>query len=302
MKRRAALAAFVMLGLSLTACTTGAPPAASVVVTTNILGDVVEELVGDQLDVHVLMPPNADPHSFGVSAQDAALMRSASLLVSNGLGLEEGLVSHLDAATSDGVPLFEAGSMVEVMTHGEHGSPDPHFWTDPSQMIAVVEGIAEALEQHVPGLDEAALNQAVTHYTEELAALDSEMANAFETIPEAQRVLVTNHHVFGYLAAHFSFEVVGAIIPSGTTLASPSAADLEDLSNAITAHQVPAIFADSSQPDRLAQVLAEEASINVEVISLFTESLSAPGEGAETYLEMMRTNTERIVEGLAPSS
>jgi zinc/manganese transport system substrate-binding protein len=126
------------------------------------------------------------------------------------------------------------------------------------------------------------------------------MGSAFATIPAEHRALVTNHHVFGYLADRFGFDLVGAAVPGGSTLASPSAADLAELVAAIEASGVPAIFAESSQPDRLMQVLSSEADIDVDVVELYTESLTAPGEGADTYLSMMRANTERIVGGLSP--
>ena len=99
--------------------------------------------------------------------------------------------------------------------------------------------------------------------------------------------------------ARFDFRVIGAVIPGGTTLAAPSAADLRQLSQAISSAGVPTIFAESSQPDRLVQVLANEAGINVQVRELFTESLTGPDGGALTYLDMMRANTQRIVQGLA---
>lgn len=109
---------------------------------------------------------------------------------------------------------------------------------------------------------------------------------------------MTNHHVFGYLADRFGFRIVGAVIPGGTTLAAPSAADLRDLATAIEEAGVRTIFAESSQPDRLMQALASEVGIEVEVVELYTESLTPPGEGADTYLTMMRANTERIAQGL----
>ena len=126
------------------------------------------------------------------------------------------------------------------------------------------------------------------------------MTAAFSAIPAERRQLVTNHHVFGYLATRFDFTVIGAVIPGGTTLAAPSASDLDGLVSAIEKAGVPTIFADSSQPDRLVQVLADEASIDVDVVALFTESLGEPGGGADTYLQMMRSNTELIATGLSP--
>lgn len=151
----------------------------------------------------------------------------------------------------------------------------------------------------VQGLDDDTLDSALRDYRGELDALDDDMATAFAALPEERRALVTNHHVFGYLADRFDFRVVGAVIPSGTTLASPSAADLRDLASAIEDAGVPTIFVDASQPARLAEVLADEVDVHVRIRSLATESLTPEGEGAATYLEMMRANTEAIVDGLS---
>lgn len=294
----ATLAVSTLAVIGLSACSATEDSRPTIVVSTNILGDVVEELVGEQAQVVTLMKPNADPHSFEISAQQAATLRSADLLVSNGLGLEEGLQQHLDAA--DTVPAFVAGDAIEVLDYSEGdaaGMPDSHFWTDPERMIDVVDAIEPVLGE-IDGIDAEALHTTVEEYRAELEALDAEMTEAFATIPDERRALVTNHHVFGYLAERFDFDIVGAVIPGGTTLAAPSASDLADLVDAIEETGVPAIFAESSSPDRLVQALASEANVQVEVIELYTESLTGPDEGAPDYLTMMRINTERITTGL----
>ncbi|MDF2825717.1 MAG: zinc transporter substrate-binding protein, partial [Mycobacterium sp.] len=96
MTRRALVAVLAAVAMLLPACggQDSEPGAAQVVVTTNILGDVVEKLVGDSAEVTVLMKPNADPHSFELSAQEADTMSRADLIVYNGLGLEEGVAHH----------------------------------------------------------------------------------------------------------------------------------------------------------------------------------------------------------------
>ncbi|MBO3663326.1 zinc ABC transporter substrate-binding protein AztC [Microbacterium stercoris] len=272
-----------------------------IVVTTNILGDVVENIVGDEADVRVLMRPNADPHSFEISAQEAAELGAADLLVSNGLGLEEGLAQHLERAVAAGATPFVAGDVIEVLPYSEEqadGADDPHFWTDPERMRDVVDGLEEALVA-LDGIDAPAVRAGADAYRQELADLDAEMSERFAAIDDERRALVTNHHVFGYLADRFDFRVVGAVIPGGTTLAAPSAADLRDLAAAIEDAGVPTIFAESSQPDRLVQALASEVGIDIQVVELYTESLTEPGEGADTYLTMMRANTERIAQGLS---
>ncbi|APU15943.1 MULTISPECIES: zinc ABC transporter substrate-binding protein AztC [Actinoalloteichus] len=291
--------AFVLL--LATACAGADRPRAAIVVTTNILGDVTRNIVGDEAEVTVLMKPDADPHSFGISAQQAAEIEQAGLVVYNGLGLEEGVLRNVEAAEEASVPTLAVGEQADPLNYTSDesaGQPDPHFWTDPRRVGDAVETIADAVIAHVDGVDEAAVRQNAENYRAEIDELDAAMNAAFERIPAEDRKLVTNHHVFGYLAERFDFEVVGAVIPSGTTLASPSASDLASLADTIHAAGVPAIFADSSQPDRLAQVLADQAGVDVAVIPLFSESLSAVDQGAATYLEMMRSNTEAISDGL----
>ncbi|MHA7179487.1 zinc ABC transporter substrate-binding protein AztC [Arthrobacter sp. MDB2-24] len=301
-RRHVASALAAMALISAPGCAAAGGDGPLIVVTTNILGDVVENVVGDEAEVRVLMQPDADPHSFEVSAQDGAMMREADLIVSNGLGLEEGLQQHIDSAQSEGVPLLVAGEIIEPLayTEGEsEGALDPHFWTDPALMADVVDALQEQVSG-MDGIDPDAIEASSSTFESELTELDAAMTDAFATIPADRRNLVTNHHVFGYLADRYDFRIIGAVIPGGTTLASPSASDLRDLVAAIEEAQVTTIFAESSQPDRLVQVLADGANIDVDVVELFTESLTDPGEGADTYLTMMRTNAERIATGLSP--
>ncbi|MDJ0470287.1 zinc ABC transporter substrate-binding protein AztC [Rhodococcoides fascians] len=295
-----AVAVAAAIGLCLSGCSADGDDRPVVIVSTNILGDVVQQLVGDEADVVTLMKPNADPHSFEISAQEGARLRTADLIVSNGLGLEEGLQQHLDEAAAENVPTFVAGDAIDVLEYTEGdaaGSPDSHFWTDPARMTAVVDALEPALAG-LDGVDSAEITDRTAGYRLQLKGLDDDMSATFAAIPDQRRALVTNHHVFGYLADRFDFTVIGAAIPGGTTLAAPSASDLADLVGAIEKTGVPAIFAESSSPDRLVQALASEADIRVAVIELFTESLTAPDGGAPDYLTMMRVNTERISDGL----
>jgi zinc/manganese transport system substrate-binding protein len=294
------------LGGAGTACTSS-DDRPRVVVTTNILGDVTREIVGDEADVTVLMKPNADPHSFGLSAVQAAELERADLVVFNGLGLEENVLRHVEAARESGVATFEAGKAVDPLTFQAHddggpeeeaGQPDPHFWTDPDRMRKAVGLIADQVVEHVEGVDQNAIRDNADRYDGRLADLTTWMEKSLGSIPEQRRALVTNHHVFGYLAERFGFRVVGAVIPSGTTLASPSSSDLRSLTEAMRKAGVSTVFADSSQPKRLAEVLRTELGNRTRVVELYSESLTEKGKGAGTYLQMMRANTTAMTDGL----
>ncbi|MEU9336028.1 zinc ABC transporter substrate-binding protein AztC [Streptomyces sp. NPDC048290] len=274
-----------------------------IVVTTNILGDITRQIVGAEAEVTVLMKPNADPHSFGVSAVQAAELERADLVVFNGLGLEENVLRHVAAARESGVATFEVGRSVDPLTFGATGDggagePDPHFWTDPDRVRTATGLIADQVIEHVDGVDGTAIRANADRYDRSLADLATWMTASFDRIPEDRRALVTNHHVFGYLADRFGFRVIGAVVPGGTTLASPSSADLRSLTLAMEEAGVRTVFADSSQPTRLAEVLDGELGGGVRVIELYSESLTAEGGGADSYLRMMRANTTAMTDGL----
>jgi zinc/manganese transport system substrate-binding protein len=286
----------------------------TVVVTTSILGDVVAELVGDAAQVEVVMPAGADPHDFQASAQQVNEMRSADALVTNGGGFEIGLEDTIEAAAAD-VPTVHAIDSVAVLAYGEEGhaheheegeedhghdheGDDPHFFTDPDRVADAAEAVAGFLADEVPALATREVAERADAYVAELRALADEVEETLAPIPDDRRVIVTNHEVFGYFADRFDFEVVGAVLPGGGTGAEPSAGELDELAHVIEEEDVPAIFADASSPTRLAETLAGEVGHDVAVVSLFTESLGDEGSGAETYVALVRTNAERILEAL----
>lgn len=268
-----------------------------VVVTTNVLGDVVSDLVGDEADVEVVMPPGTAPHEFEASPRQVASMRDADVLVTNGAGFEEGLTDTIEAAEQDGVPTFAAIDAVDTLQLEGDGGTDPHFFTDPARMATAAQAIADFLLDEVPGLDTPAFARQVRATVDELHALDGEVERTLSAVPADRRTLVTNHEVFGYFADRYGYDVVGAVIPAGTTQAEPSAAQLDELAHTIEEHHVPAIFVETSSATRLAEALADEVG-DVDVVELFSESLGDEGSGGETYVAMMRTNAGRIADAL----
>ncbi|HVM08477.1 MAG TPA: metal ABC transporter substrate-binding protein [Acidimicrobiales bacterium] len=295
---------------------------ASIVVTTNVLGDVVSSIVGDQAEVTTIMPVGANPHDFQASAQQAAAMRAADLLVVNGGGFEEGLEDVIDSAEDDGVHVFEAISAVEPLeltdggtkadvhpgegdahadegdAHGHQGV-DPHFFTDPVRMIEAVRALTDEIVEHVEGVDADEIRRAADAYISKLERLDDDIETTISAIPENDRILVTNHEVFGYFAQRYGFEIVGTVIPAGSTSEGASAGALADLANTLRSRNVRAVFADASASNKLAEALAGEVGGKVEVVELYSESLGQRGSDGDTYIDMMRTNAERIAAALA---
>jgi zinc/manganese transport system substrate-binding protein len=299
----------VALALASAACGQGATPDANsvgcpgvrVVATTTVLGDVMGNIAGKGA-VEVLMPTGADPHSFQASARQAASMRSADLVVAVGLGLEEGLADVLSGARSDGVRVVEAGALVEAQPFtGEgsvgtgEGSLDPHFWQDPALMAKAVIGLGEALAATDAGCAEG-WRRAAADYANRVLGTDTEIRGLLSGIPADRRLMVTNHHAFDYFARRYDFELLGVVIPGGSTLAAPSPASVAALASEMKSRGVAAIFVETTEPTAVARTVAAEAG--AAVVTLYAGSLGEPGSGADTYLGMLSTNARRIAEAL----
>ncbi len=269
-----------------------------VVATHSLLGDLVANVAGDEAAVEVLMAPGTDPHEFEPSAAQVAMLNEADLVVANGLGFETGLTDALASAPDDGVPVLELGESLDPLPFAPGEGEDPHWFTDPLRMARAAELVAVAMAD-VAGVDRSVVADRAGAHASALRDADAEITDDLTAVPDDRRRLVTNHEVFAYFADRYGFEVVGTVIPTGSTLAEPSSAELADLVAVIEATGVSAIFADTSSSTDLADVLAAEVGDDIEVVELFSESLGGEGSGAETYLEMIHTNADRIVGALA---
>jgi ABC-type Zn uptake system ZnuABC Zn-binding protein ZnuA len=181
--------------------------------------------------------------------------------------------------------------------HGHaHGEFDPHFWFDPPRVQNAVNEIAVRLSELDPDGAEYYSSNAVV-YISELSELHSWIQEQVEPIPESDRLIVTSHDSFQYFAALYGFKVVGAVLPSLSTEAEPTAQELAGLVETIEHEGAKVIFGENIHSDRLAKRIAEETGASV-VGSLYTGSLGEPGGDAGTYLDLMRFNVNTIVEAL----
>ena len=177
--------------------------------------------------------------------------------------------------------------------HG-HGLEDPHYWFDPVRVKLVVNDIAARLSVLDPDRGDMFRANAAA-YNAKLDELHSWTEQQVSAVPEENRLLVTSHDSFGYFANLYGFEVIGVVL-SITTDVEPSAGDLADLVEEVKEEGVPVVFGETTVSERLASAVAKESG--AELVRLYSGSLGPDGSGAETYIGMIRTNVERIVEGL----
>lgn len=323
MKNRKKFLIIPLLIILLVACTGEAPIATSgaeklnVVATTTLVGDVVRNIGGDAIQLSVLLPIGIDPHRFEPTPQDAALLAEADLIVANGAGLEEFLDRLLESAAGDvaviyaseGIALMESveehhhegeeGHESEEAHEGEeehiHEGGDPHVWMDPNLVLVWVDNIEQALSKQDP-INASIYKANADSYRKQLVELDAWVRQQVEQVPQANRRLVTDHKSLGYFAARYGFEQVGAVIPSVTSLAEPSAQELAALEDAIRNQGVKAVFVELSVNPSLAQRIAEDTDVHL--VEIYTGSLSESDGPAGNYLDFMRYNVRAIVNAL----
>jgi manganese/iron transport system substrate-binding protein len=270
-----------------------------VVASTTILGDVVSQVGGNLINLSVLFPIGADPHTFDPRPQDVAAISDAQVVFINGLGLEESLQPALDAnakgtvvAVSDGINVRTLDSAAAAV---EHGGADPHTWTDPNNVIIWTQNIAAALAKADPA-NAAAYQANANTYIASLRNLDAWIRSEVAQIPPERRKLVTDHYAFGYFADEYGFEQVGALVGSFSTNASPSAQEIAALEDTIRAQKVPAVFIGTTVNASLAEQVAQDTG--TKIVPVYTGSLTVPGGDAGSYLTFMRYNVNAIVGAL----
>ena len=183
--------------------------------------------------------------------------------------------------------------------HGEdehdHGPLDPHFWFDPVRVKIAVNEIAAQLSALDPeGVTVYQRN--ATDYGKQLDELHDWVLEQVEVVQPERRLLVTSHDTFAYFAKAYGFEVVGLVIPSLGPDLEPSGEHLAEVVEVVREHGVPAVFGETTVSERLAQAVAMETG--AELVQLYSGSMGVEGSSGDTYLGMVRTNVERIVEAL----
>ncbi len=300
---RAALAGTAaLLALLLAGCGGGSSQGNAgpdVVATTTQIGDWTRAVAGDAANVHQILQPNTDPHEYEPRPHDVEAVANAKVVFVNGDGLDAWMGSVISNA--GGSPkVVDLGTVVPVRRAGEsEGSEasryDPHWWGDPRNAEAAVSAIRDALVRANPAAA-ATYRANAAAYERRLRRLDAGIRKCFAAVPAAERKLVSDHDAFGYFAGRYGIAVVGAVIPSQSTQAQPSAADIADLVRLIRREHVRAVFPESSLSPKLAEQIARETGARADA-SLYGDALGPAGSSGATYLAMEEANADALVRG-----
>jgi ABC-type Zn uptake system ZnuABC Zn-binding protein ZnuA len=275
-----------------------------VVATTTQIGDWVREVGGDAVSVHQILQPNTDPHEYEPRPSDVETTAGAKLVFLNGDNLDKWMEQVVSDSGSD-AKAVDLGAIVPERLPGETSGAesskyDPHWWHDPRNAEAAVREVERQLVVADPGKKDEFKSRADA-YLARLKKLDSSLARCIDSVPPSQRKLVTDHDAFGYFANRYGIEVVGAIIPSQTTQAQPSAKDLSNLINLIEEQGVQAVFPESSLSPKVADAIASQTGASADY-TLYGDTLGPADSSGATYVQMEEANADAMVRGFTGGS
>lgn len=272
-----------------------------VVVTTNIVGDTVRNVVGDAADVISLMGPGVDPHLYNATQGDLRTLSRADVIFYNGLDLE-GRMGNVLAQMARRTPTFavtEYMTLDELLLDPDWATADPHAWFDLLLWKKAVLRVRDAMSEVDPA------NASIYHanaerFMAEIDALHIWVEEQIATVPTELRVLVTAHDAFSYFGERYGIEVVG--LQGLSTDTEYGLADVRNLVNLLIERRIGAIFAETSVSSHGIQAVIEGAKAQGHTVQnggeLFSDALGAEGTPGGTYLGMIRHNVSVIVSGL----
>jgi zinc/manganese transport system substrate-binding protein len=268
-----------------------------VMATESFLADIAQNVAGGRIRVDTLLPVTVDPHEYQPKPQDVTKLAQAQVLIINGLGYESWLQKTLDSLGGQRLVIVATNGLAPAPDpSGKNSAGDPHMWMNPLNVINYVQQIRDGLSQTDPaGKDIYSRN--ADDYIVKLQSLDQWIKSQVSQLPVQKRLLITNHDALGYFAKAYNFKIIGAIIPSVTTDASPSAQQLASLIDTIKRSGARAIFLDIGENQKLAQQIASETSVVV-ITNLYVESTSGPNGPAPTYTDMIKHDVTAILDAL----
>ena len=272
----------------------------SVIATTPVVADLVEQVGGDLVVVESLMADGVDPHSYRATPRDIDRLVRADLIVANGLHLE-GKLAELLERIGRKRPFLAVGNAVpkdELLSIG-NDLFDPHIWFDAKLWSYCPSAVADALSQ----LDsKAALDyrQRAEKYSKDLLELDKNVKGKFKEIPPQRRVLITAHDAFRYFGRAYGLEVIG--VQGTSTESEAGLADMNQLVELVVQRKIPAVFVETSVSDRNVTALIEGAAARGHSVRLggrlYSDALGPAGGGGDTLERALLSNVDTIIEAL----
>jgi manganese/zinc/iron transport system substrate-binding protein len=295
------------LSLLLSACATetggNSNGKLNIVTTTGMIADIAKNVGGEYVEVTSLMGPGVDPHLYKASEGDIRRLQEANLIFYNGLHLEAQLGEVLEKMNDFNITTVAVADEIDpaiLLSHPQYDDAfDPHIWFDVTLWMQAVRRVQATLSETDPA-HKSAYEANASAYLMQLEELHQYVLDQAQTIPVEKRVIITAHDAFSYFGRAYGFEVRG--LQGISTESQAGTADVQALVSFIVEKQIPAIFVESSVPQRnveAVQAAVQSQGFDVQIGgSLFSDAMGGEGTPEGTYIGMVRHNIDTIVAAL----
>ena len=274
-----------------------------VATTVAPITNIVASVAGDRADITGIVPEGTNSHTFEPEPSVAELLSSVDVVYINGLVLEEPTKELAEANLAEGAEVVELGTLsipeaeyaYDFSFPEEEGKPNPHLWTDPRYAAEYARIVAADLSERDP--DNAEYYQGnYEAFSTLVDDFDAAMREAFATIPEGQRKLLTYHDAYAYFARDYDWEVIGAIQVSD--FEDPTPREVAELIEQVRAEGVPAIFGSEVFPSPVLEQIGEEAGVEYVDVLRDDDLPGEPGDAEHSWLGLMRFDYITMTEAL----
>lgn len=262
------------------------------VASFSILGDIVQQVGGEHVNVVTLVGPDGDPHGFAPMPKNSKQLSNADVVFVSGLGLE-GWLERLISASGYKGQVVVASTGVDTRKMDEEGKmvTDPHAWNSMANGIKYANNVMNALIVADPE-DADYFRKRGGEYIQQLEKLDAYAKAQFAAIPLDKRKVLTSHDAFGYFSQEYG---VSFLSPVGfSTEAEASASDVAALIKQIKQEKIKTYFIENQTDPRLVKQIATASGAKAGG-ELYPEALSPAGGPAATYAEVFKHNVDTIV-------
>jgi zinc transport system substrate-binding protein len=242
-------------------------PPLTVAVTIPPQKQFVERVGGDRVQVIVLVPPGASPHTHEPTPGQLAAIGRADLYIAVGSGIEfERTWMDKIRAINPGMPVIDSSEGVELITGNGYdgGKPDPHIWLSPRSAMIMVENTYQGIAAVDPD-HESLYRENRDAYLAELGTLDREISQS--VAGRENRKIMVYHPAWAYLARDYNLD----LIPIEEEGKDPTPRGLEELVRQARENMITVIFASPEFSTRSAEAIAGEIGGQVVLVSPLEE-------------------------------
>lgn len=214
---------------------------------------LLKQMVGPEIEVRTLIPPNFSPHTYNPSPAELKSLYDADLVFSNGYGLETNIQTALNAL---GEKHLSAEQLLQLPQKEEN--PNPHIWLSPRLMKKLVSELEGPLQRTFPSYKDS-----ISYHCRELISQFSSLDSLIiqERAQFSHTPIITYHDSFHYFIQDYQLDYLGSIQSSPGQ--EPTPKELVYLGDLIKANQVKAIFVEPQMDRKSANVLAKEFHLQV---------------------------------------